>query len=283
MPANNLNHFKSVFAHKFFVSQADRNYYLARFSRIFGMHEEFWWQAAQAIEKLLKAGLICNGVSVKSGFGHDIEKLWEKHLEVFSELGVREISKPDTLAGEVWNGRSLQHFISSANKLGNPDTRYGLVGHYTFSDDLFILDRFIYELRRRTIGLDWVVGADWDDPKLQSFYGKPYREVIRKLPNQQIRELNPPKGQFETVGTDLADVHYSWNFAFLRSNEDITKAGPSTIAPKFPNFGNSYLFLHYEQLQNNPKDPALQEQTRWLLDNVKIHKDIEKNFRNAMN
>ena len=121
MSANNLNHFKSVFAHQFFVSPADRNYYFARFSRIYGMNEEFWWQSAQAIEKLLKAGLVCNDVSVK-GFGHDIEKLWEKHLEKFSDLGVHNISKPDSLTDDLWTGRPLKHFVSMVNKLGNPNT-----------------------------------------------------------------------------------------------------------------------------------------------------------------
>jgi len=40
-----LNHFKSVFTHKFFVAPADRNYFLARFAKTYGMNEEFWWQS----------------------------------------------------------------------------------------------------------------------------------------------------------------------------------------------------------------------------------------------
>jgi hypothetical protein len=65
MFSTSLNHFKSVFAAQFFVVPADRNYFLARFTRINGIPEEFWWQSLQAIEKYLKAGLVLNGESVK--------------------------------------------------------------------------------------------------------------------------------------------------------------------------------------------------------------------------
>ena len=82
-----LNQFRSVFAHNFFVAPSDRNYFLARFSKTYGIYEEFWWQALQTIEKLFKAGLILNGVSVKNGYSHDIKKLWQKHKEVFEDLG----------------------------------------------------------------------------------------------------------------------------------------------------------------------------------------------------
>ena len=40
-----LNHFKSVATHDFFVLPADQNYFLARFTRIYGFAGEFWWQS----------------------------------------------------------------------------------------------------------------------------------------------------------------------------------------------------------------------------------------------
>lgn len=246
------------------------------------MHEEFWWQAAQAIEKLLKAGLICNDVSVRK-YGHNIVKLWEKHLETFSDLAVYRLPKPDELGDDFWTEKSLEHFVSTVNKLGNPDTRYGLIGHYEDVDDLFILDLFISELRRRAIGLDWIVGADWKEDELKSFYGQPYRNVIREFPKLQIPALRPPEGRFETVGPELADVLFSWNFAFQRSKEDLSKKGPVSVGPQFGGFRNSYLYLHWESLKKNPKDPKLKEQTIWLLDKIKLDKDTQNEFIKLMN
>ncbi|MEP0960647.1 MAG: hypothetical protein ABJQ70_09560 [Roseobacter sp.] len=88
-----FNHFKSVFAHNFFVEPADRNYFLARFSKAFGMPEEFWWHALQAVEKYLKAGLFLNGRSVKKGFGHTMEELWDEQKNTFAELLVDRLEK----------------------------------------------------------------------------------------------------------------------------------------------------------------------------------------------
>lgn len=122
-----LNYFKSVFAHKFFVAPSDRNYFFARFAKTYGINEEFWWQALQTIEKLLKADLILNGVSVKSGYNHDIEKLWNKHKTVFGDLAVTSRRKPDKLAEQLWTDRTLESFIARVNQMGHPDSRYGLI------------------------------------------------------------------------------------------------------------------------------------------------------------
>ena len=67
-----LNHFQSVCAGSFFIAPADQNYFLARFSKFTDLGNEFWWQALQAVEKYLKAGLVLNKVSVKS-FNHSLD------------------------------------------------------------------------------------------------------------------------------------------------------------------------------------------------------------------
>lgn len=278
----NLNHFKSVFAHKFFVAPADRNYFLARFAKIYGMHEEFWWQSLQAIEKLLKAGLVLNGHSVKQGYGHDIEALWKSHLDIFGECAVRGLLKPEKMSADLWQDRSLEYFISSVNQMGQPDSRYGLVSYSNSKDDIFKLDQLICELRRRTIGLDWIVGKDCQDECLLKFYGQPYRNVIEQLPNHQIRQMKIPEGEFETVGTGLEDIHYSWNFAFPRAVEDLEKRAPASVVPAFAGAGNSYLFLLWEELKKNPTNSATKKKVRWLLENVQVGREAGKNFKSLL-
>jgi len=139
-----LNHFKSVFAHKFFVAPSDRNYFFARFAKAYGINEEFWWQALQIIEKLFKAGLVLNGVSVKKGYKHDIENLWCKHKEVFGDLAVTDLRKPEKLSERFWTDCPLENFIARVNQMGNPDSRYGLLSYCNRTDDLFKFDQLVF-------------------------------------------------------------------------------------------------------------------------------------------
>jgi len=275
----NFNRFKSVFAHKFFVSPADRNYLLARFARIYGMNEEFWWQSLQAIEKYLKAGLVLNNISVKKGFGHNIKKLWEKHLDSFDDCAVKTLSKPKSLADDRWNDTPLHDFILQINQMGHPGSRYGLISYSNNKDDLFKLDQLAFELRRRTIGLEWVAGKDWEDEKLSEFYGQTYQTVIQQKPSYQIRGVTIPKGNFETVGANLEDLYYAWNLAFVRDLKDIEKQAPVTVAPQIPGFGNSYLSLLFDKAKEKDLTTTDSEYIEWLLSNIQIGKEAESAFR----
>ncbi len=278
----NLKHFQFVFAHKFFVGPSDRNYFLARFAKIYGMHEEFWWQSLQAIEKLLKAGLVLNGVSVKNGYRHDIERLWEEHLNVFEKLAVGTLQKPQKLDIRFWQDVPLKNFIAGVNRMGHPDSRYGLVGYSNSEDDIFKLDQLVFELRRRTVGLEWIVGENWEDKRLLAYNGQPYRNVIRQLPNHQIRSTEVPKGEFNTVGTDLEDIFYSWNLAFTRSDTDLEKPAPANVASTFAGFGNSYLHLLWDTLNKTEINDEMQEKVIWLLDNVIVGKSAEDEIRKLL-
>ncbi len=277
-----LNHFKSVFAHNFFIAPADQNYFLARFAKIYGMNEEFWWQSLQAIEKLLKAGLVLNGIPVKNKYGHNIEKLWSKHIEIFGDLAVNNLSKPEGLDDRFWNEKPLKDFISRVNRMGHPDSRYGLVSYSNSKDDIFKLDQLFSEVRRRTIGLNWIVGEDWEDKCLSAFEGQPYRNVIDQMPSYQIRAIKVPDGNFETVGAELKDILYSWNFAFQRTAIDLEKKAPPSVAPVIGGFGNSYLHLLCESLNKPPITELAEKQVMWLLENVLVGRNVEAKFRKIL-
>lgn len=265
-----LNHFKSVFAHKFFVAPSDRNYFFARFSKIYGINEEFWWQALQTIEKLLKAGLILNGVPVKKGYKHDVEGLWDKHKEVFGDLAVTNLIRPEKLSERLWTDQSLETFIGRVNRMGHPDSRYGLLSYSNNTDDLFKFDLLAFELRRRTIGLNWIVGDDFPDEGLREFYGQPYRNVIAQLPQHQIRSMNTPTGSITVSGEGLEDVIHSWNFSCFRNHADLTRPAPPAVAPLIPGFGNSYLYLLLNEIKGTKPSELVRERIKWIIDNINI-------------
>jgi hypothetical protein len=277
-----LNHFKSVFAHKFFVAPSDRNYFFARFAKTYGINEEFWWQALQTIEKLFKAGLILNGVSVKNGYNHDIEKLWSKHTEVFGDLAVTNLRRPDKLAEQLWTDRPLESFIARVNQMGHPDSRYGLLSYSNSNDDLFKFDQLAFELRRRTIGLDWVVGDDFPDDGLTEFYGQPYRNVIAQRPEHQIRSMKTPKGSIGVIGEDLEDVIHSWNFPYFRNDADLKRPAPPSVAPAMAGFGNSYLYLLWDEIKDTAITELASERVEWLLGSIKIGRDAEGEFKRIL-
>ncbi|WP_421581176.1 hypothetical protein [Shinella sp. M31] len=277
-----INHFKSVFAHQFFVKPADTNYLLARFTRSQGMHEEFYWQSLQAIEKYIKSGLILNGQSAK-GFGHDIVKLWKAHKVTFGQAAAHNIEKPDQLHSDRWRTTSLEHLVEKINIMGHPDSRYGLISYHTSPDDLFKLDQLVFELRRRTIGLEWKVGEDWDvEEPLKSFLGLPYKKVIEDLPKYQTRPMEVPRTPLALAGNTMNDVFHAWNAAFLRDNSDYEKPFPSSVSSDVGALSNSYLFLLWESLQATNITPEVIARIEWLLDSVTIDKAVKIAFRDRL-
>lgn len=272
-----INLFKSVFAHEFFVEPADRNYYLARFCRIHKMHEEFWSQALQAVEKYLKASIICNGDSAKAekgDNGHDIVKLWEKHKIALGEDAVVELQKPARLAEDWWRNDQLKSFIQRINRMGHPDSRYGMTSFSNHNDDYFKLDELVFQLRRTTIGMDWIVGADWDAEDLIEYYGKTYREALRGKSRSQIRPIRMPSGRFERIGEEAADVWQAWNFSFTRDAQDINKPYPSSLTST-PTARNSEIFLLIEALETATIDAGVRERINWLTESIHLHKDTK--------
>ena len=277
-----LNHFKSLLAHKFFVAPSDRNYFFARFAKTFGINEEFWWQGLQTIEKLLKAGLVLNGVSVGGEYRHDIEKLWNKHKEVFGDLAVTNLTRPDKLKEEFWTDHTLENLIARMNRMGHPDSRYGLLSYSNNIDDMFKFDQLAFELRRRTIGLDWIIGSDFPDLELTEFYGQPYRNVIAQRPEHQIRSMKLPTGSIEVIGAELEDVIHSWNFSNFRSDADLERPAPPTVAPVMAGFGNSYLYLLWRSLNGGEVTELAREQVEWLLGNIQIGRDAKIEFERIL-
>lgn len=276
MRANSLNHFKSIFAFSFFIRPADHNYYLARWTRINGLSEEFFWQCQQAIEKYLKASLIINDVPTKRQ-KHNLALLYDSHVDTFGSLALQRFEKPDRLPCRRWREESVRAFIQRINSCGAPESRYGLVSWYSSSDDLFKLDQLAFSLRRLSIGLDWIVGNDWEAPAhLLEWKGQPFRTALEQRTDIQIRSpIEMPDTPSNVAGDKVSDTLYSWNFALARSDSDLERPAPTMVSPIFGPMRNSYLYLLWEYLRSpsSQDDPYVNEGVRWLIANVSLGKD----------
>ena len=54
-----------------FVDPGDENYVMARIAYHGGLYQDFFWNAAQATEKYLKASLLLNGETLIKNNGHN--------------------------------------------------------------------------------------------------------------------------------------------------------------------------------------------------------------------
>jgi hypothetical protein len=285
MRANSLNHFKSIFAFNFFVRPADHNYYLSRWTRVNGLSEEFFWQCQQTIEKYLKASLIVNDVPTRRQ-KHNLTELYRAHVDTFGNLALQLFNKPEPLPPRRWRNESVLTFISRINSCGAPDSRYGLVSWHCFPDDLFKLDQLVFSLRRLSVGLDWIVGADWRTPEhLTEWEGRTFRTVLTEHPKVQVRgPIEIPDIPSDIAGEKMSDVLYSWNFELARSHGDLERPAPTMVSPMLGPMRNSYLYLLWEYLHNpsSRDDPYVSDGVKWLISNVPLGKNTINALENCL-
>jgi len=128
---NKVSLYKQNIVFESFVNMADKDYINARFNFRNAMIEHFYWNALQAIEKYLKSILLFNGRSSKKQ-SHFITKILKKILTV-----------------------NLQYFVLSEDSKKFIETveshgmnRYFSTSTYIKGDELYKLDRVVWELRR---------------------------------------------------------------------------------------------------------------------------------------
>ncbi|MDT6939823.1 hypothetical protein RI570_06655 [Brucella pseudogrignonensis] len=268
----NDNRFKYIFAHSFFAQPADTNYLLARYTKINFIFSEFYWQSAQAIEKYLKAGLILNGHSSKK-LQHDLTNIWGSYKRTYKRCPVPEFEKPVQLNSDLWDSGSLDDFINRINKYGDIDCRYGLVSYDTFPTDLFKLDALIFELKRRVVGLNWLVGKDWDvDLDIRDYEGMKYSHLIQSKKEYIGTEFEPLKKGNNGTALDIRDSYYSWNFTLQPEKTQFPPA-PKSISSPIGHMKNTALQMLWNSIikAESPTDYA--KKVEWILNNVKMKSD----------
>jgi HEPN domain len=157
---------------RLFVSPADEDFLSARWCYRMGLFQHFYWSAAQALEKYMKACLLANGDT--ADVGHDLRKLHEAVLGL-DATGIlpQKITLPETtgMGAEMWATRDMAEFVQYLSSYGDPDNRYGLIGIRVVGPDIHVLDMLCLSLRRllHRIGIrprcseyseDWHVSCD---------------------------------------------------------------------------------------------------------------------------
>jgi hypothetical protein len=289
MIVSSLNHFKAAIAHQFFVAPGDSDYLIARWLLMNGFQPEVFWHVAQTFEKYLKAGLVLNEIEVRTqnSNGHDLNSLYEKHVEIFGDIAFVSFHRPDSLNPEIWRDETVSSFISRIALIGSPDSRYGLVSWDRYPDDLFKIDQACWSLRRLTIGLDWSVGGDVPcDSSMAAHRGKTYREALRADVDVSPRgPMKAGEGSLVDIGQNLDDLFHSWNFSHRRCQADLFKPASAILASRIGPFANSYVLLLWEMItatdkrgKLKPLPPHMDPGLRWLIRAIKLPRGVKEEF-----
>ncbi len=173
-----INILLNDFAIRSFREIGDGDYIAARLSYRAQLVPQFLWQSLQAIEKYLKCTLVLN--RIKAPKSHNIGQL----LSAFERTGKFDIRlSPET-----------REFLSYLDTYGR--FRYYETPYYTLGDELFRLDRAVWELRRYARVLDY---------KLKISEEKEIHLLGHELKINEQAENRPPQ-EFTIIGGHLEKV-----------------------------------------------------------------------------
>jgi HEPN domain-containing protein len=137
-----------------FALPADHDYLTARLLAQKGLTRGFYWAAAQAVEKYLKAFLLMHGVGVDTNefIGHPLVKLWNAASRINNTLQNLDIIPHESMHVEPSSAIHLKKYtindyLDVLEKYGSPDNRYNAFGLKYNTGHLCALDSFCAKLR----------------------------------------------------------------------------------------------------------------------------------------
>ncbi|MFA6498284.1 MAG: hypothetical protein WCV64_03005 [Desulfurivibrionaceae bacterium] len=199
-----------------FVVPGDQDYLMSRLLAQKGLPRGFYWAAAQAIEKYLKAFLLMNGEGVKRFKFHPIKKLFEAACKIDTSLADLDIMPHQSIQVEASVSHhlikfSIPDFIGELERHGSADNRYNAFGVKYNTGHLCAMDSLSFQLRRR-------IGAIPINESLKNL--SPDLILIFEKNNPWFNaEENQPPSQ---IPSDEFPIQYSSSvtkFEFLIKNE----------------------------------------------------------------
>lgn len=151
MPFDLVKSYKMDLVHNLFVGTADENYITSRWCFFSGFYTDFFWLAVHALEKYLKAVLLLNGSTSKK-FQHDVVELYSSVKPIASDFLPSILKAPEGL--ETGRDVSPEGFFSYLYARGNAHNRYMIYGYSAREQDIFMVDKMVFTLRRLTVPLD---------------------------------------------------------------------------------------------------------------------------------
>lgn len=137
-----------------FVIPGDQDYLMSRLLAQKGLPRGFYWAAAQATEKYLKAFLLMSGVKVKDFRSHKILELFQAAEKIDSTFSDFEIQPHTNIrvaqsASEHLMKFTVLNFIKELDMHGSADNRYNTFGVEYNTGHLFAMDSLSFQLRRK--------------------------------------------------------------------------------------------------------------------------------------
>ncbi|MEN9373204.1 MAG: hypothetical protein RIR79_756 [Pseudomonadota bacterium] len=234
------------FAIRSFREIADCDYIAARLSFRAQLVPQFLWQSLQAIEKYLKCILVLN--RIKAPKSHDLSKL----LEAFEQSDKFEVRlSPET-----------HKFLTYLDTYGR--FRYYETPYYTIGDELFRLDKAVWDIRRYARVLDYNV---------KPLTGGEVNLLAFELKRNEQAESRPPQ-EFSIMGGHLERVlaksDHPSRPGLVWHNMYFGKGRRKSITyTRMSSSGNSPLSLHPEILDE-------------VLKYVFLPKDVVAAYKNAV-
>jgi hypothetical protein len=217
-----------------FVVPGDQDYVTSRLLAYNGLPRGFYWAAAQAIEKYLKAFLLMNGEGVRKFNGHSVKNLWIASTKVDILLGDLCVLPHPKIQATLSTPAHLRTFsisdlIAELEKHGTADNRYNAFGVEFNTGHLWAMDSLAFKLRQK-------IGA---------------------LSIEQ--SLTP-------LGHDMLQAFKKCNPWF--HGNDAVPASPSEDNP----ITHSSSVTKLEILRNNQSNPAYKIAHQWLSEKMKLPK-----------
>ncbi|UTW56430.1 HEPN domain-containing protein [Kordiimonas sp. SCSIO 12610] len=162
---------KSYIIKRLYIDSADQDYITARWAYHNGIFQNFYWCAAQAIEKYLKAIILFQNQSVKP-YKHDLNKLFNNvRIQDKKQIIPNKITIPttDALHSDEWHEQTIEEYIAHLNYFGSPDNRYNILGTALIGPQIHIIDQLAVYFRKM-IRYQNFLALDLFDPTEEAFY-----------------------------------------------------------------------------------------------------------------
>lgn len=217
-----------------FVVPGDQDYLMSRLLAQKGLLRGFYWAAAQAIEKYLKAFLLMNGEGVKGFNGHPIKDLFEAASRIDTSIARLNILPHQSIQVDASVSHHLKtfaitDFIDDLARHGSANNRYNTFGVEYNTGHLCAMDSLSFQLRRR-IGVI------------------PINESFKKLSPDLILIFEKTNPWFQTEENQLPNRIPSEEFP-IQYSSSVTKL---------------------EFLIKNESNPAYKLSLQWLREKMKL-------------
>ncbi|RFB90332.1 hypothetical protein B5K11_19965 [Rhizobium leguminosarum bv. trifolii] len=263
-----------------FRAPADSNYVISRWCFQQGLYRDFYWNAAQTIEKYLKASLLSNGRSAvrpmpgARTYGHDLEALFATMKGYTDDLVPEELVCPNAIshAEPPWRTEETAAFIARLNALGDPNNRYAVGGFNSDWTDLFKFDQVVFSLRRVSLELE----GDAFIPGPDGRHEMTNRKLLRDHPQFMPKDGGLTKLFGKDASPELRAAALDRNLAFAPKDHEHSsfRAGWSS--------SNPILYIRIiEPSTFQQKSAELADLADWVVENIYLPPDARQQINEA--